>query len=263
MPNSLFNWCSWGRKSEPQPRQVFLGRRSDDQNYPANRSRSQKYSLLTFLPIVLANQFIFFLNIYLLVICLTQAIPDFRIGATWTYYGPLVFVLFVTLVREAVDDYRRYRRDCEINARKYRKLTAEGIVELSSDQIRGMESTPIAFSGICVFPSILGHSYVCGTLSHSSSVSDLIIVKKNQTVPADMVFLRTTEKSGTCFIKTDQLDGETDWKLRITIATTQGVPHAEVSYNPMPKCLRLLADTGQRFWTALTGPREFGCFNLC
>ncbi len=29
-----------------------------------------------------------------------------------------------------------------------------------------------------------------------------------------MVLLRTTEKSGACFIRTDQLDGETDWKLR-------------------------------------------------
>lgn len=33
-------------------------------------------------------------------------------------------------------------------------------------------------------------------------------------VPADLVLLRTTEKSGASFIRTDQLDGETDWKLR-------------------------------------------------
>src|SRR5262249_11457336 len=33
-------------------------------------------------------------------------------------------------------------------------------------------------------------------------------------VPADMVLMRTTEASGACFIRTDQLDGETDWKLR-------------------------------------------------
>lgn len=30
----------------------------------------------------------------------------------------------------------------------------------------------------------------------------------------DMLLLRTTEKSGGSFIRTDQLDGETDWKLR-------------------------------------------------
>ena len=36
-----------------------------------------------------------------------------------------------------------------------------------------------------------------------------------------MVLLRTTEKSGSCFIRTDQLDGETDLKLRLAIAETQ------------------------------------------
>ena len=33
--------------------------------------------------------------------------------------------------------------------------------------------------------------------------------------------LYTTEKSGSVFIRTDQLDGETDWKLRKAIVTTQ------------------------------------------
>ena len=36
-----------------------------------------------------------------------------------------------------------------------------------------------------------------------------------------MVLVRTTEKSGSCFIRTDQLDGETDWKLRLAVTETQ------------------------------------------
>ena len=32
---------------------------------------------------------------------------------------------------------------------------------------------------------------------------------------------RTTESSGACFIRTDQLDGETDWKLRLALSSTQ------------------------------------------
>ena len=35
-----------------------------------------------------------------------------------------------------------------------------------------------------------------------------------------MVLLQTTEKSGSVFIRTDQLDGETDWKLRKAVAFT-------------------------------------------
>merc|ERR1712226_1582558 len=37
----------------------------------------------------------------------------------------------------------------------------------------------------------------------------------------DMVLLRTTEQSGACFIRTDQLDGETDWKLRLAVPLSQ------------------------------------------
>ena len=47
----------------------------------------------------------------------------------------------------------------------------------------------------------------------------------DERVPADMVLLRTTEKSGSCFIRTDQLDGETDWKLRLAISETQKLPY--------------------------------------
>ena len=36
-----------------------------------------------------------------------------------------------------------------------------------------------------------------------------------------MLLLYATDKSGTVFIRTDQLDGETDWKVRRPITFTQ------------------------------------------
>jgi phospholipid-translocating ATPase len=65
-----------------------------------------------------------------------------------------------------------------------------------------------------------------GTVSVPSRkirVGDLIIIEKNQRVPADVVLLRTTETNGACFVRTDQLDGETDWKLRIAVPSTQAL----------------------------------------
>ncbi len=47
------------------------------------------------------------------------------------------------------------------------------------------------------------------------------MIHKDERIPADVVLLRTTEKQGACFIRTDQLDGETDWKLRIATPCTQ------------------------------------------
>ena len=52
----------------------------------------------------------------------------------------------------------------------------------------------------------------------------MIAIHKDERIPADMVLLRTTEKQGACFIRTDQLDGETDWKLRIAVPYTQSLP---------------------------------------
>lgn len=50
-------------------------------------------------------------------------------------------------------------------------------------------------------------------------------------MPADMVFLRTTEANGACFIRTDQLDGETDWKLRLAVPVTQKLETNEELFN--------------------------------
>ncbi|XP_055890293.1 probable phospholipid-transporting ATPase IIB isoform X1 [Biomphalaria glabrata] len=191
------NFCSncWGklfsiccREKELQARVVHIGLGTHPvEKHPRNVVRNQKYSIITFIPLVLFEQFKFFLNLYFLVMALSQLLPELRIGYLYTYWGPLGFVLFVTMCREALDDYRRYRRDKEANSQKYKKLTRDGIVRIPSSDIQ------------------VGH---------------LIILEKNQRVPADMVLLRTSEKDGGCFIRTDQLDGETDWKLRLSVQET-------------------------------------------
>lgn len=174
-----------------KPRTVVLGRESATQQFPRNVIRNQKYNIITFIPLTLYNQFKIFLNMYFLVVATSQFIPDLRIGALYTYWGPLAFVVFVTMCREAYDDFIRFRRDREVNSQQYKKLTKKGIVNVPSSAIK---------------------------------VSDLIIVEKDQRVPADIVFLRTSEKNGACFLRTDQMDGETDWKLRLTVPPCQRLP---------------------------------------
>lgn len=56
--------------------------------------------------------------------------------------------------------------------------------------------------------------------SANMKVGDIIKVHQNQRIPADMLLLYTTEKNGAVFIRTDQLDGETDWKLRKAVTFT-------------------------------------------
>nr|KAG5712977.1 hypothetical protein BaRGS_021771 [Batillaria attramentaria] len=188
--SKLFSKCR--RQKELKPRTVYIGLgRGLPEKHPRNVIRNQKYSIITFIPKVLFEQFRIFLNLYFLVMALSQLIPAVRIGYLYTYWAPLGFVLFVTMCREALDDWRRYRRDKEANSQMYRKLTRDGFVKVPSSDIQ---------------------------------VGDLIVVDKNQRVPADLVFLRTTEQDGACFIRTDQMDGETDWKLRLAVQTTQRLP---------------------------------------
>lgn len=55
----------------------------------------------------------------------------------------------------------------------------------------------------------------------SIRVGDIIKVNHSERVPCDMILIKTTDKSGGIFIKTDQLDGETDWKFREALTNTQ------------------------------------------
>jgi phospholipid-translocating ATPase len=50
---------------------------------------------------------------------------------------------------------------------------------------------------------------------------NIIELKAGNRIPADCVLIWTSEASHSVFIKTDQLDGETDWKLRNPAITTQ------------------------------------------
>lgn len=192
--NALARCCLWvwGRCCRPRElksRTITVGHPSREK-FPANVIRNQKYNMITFLPMVLFQQFKFFLNLYFLVMATSQFIPDIRIGYLYTYWGPLGFVLTVTIFREAIDDFRRHQRDKEVNGQKYRRL------------VHGRES-----------PELVPSSKL--------RVGDVVIVDKDQRVPADLVLLRTTEKTGACFVRTDQLDGETDWKLRLAVPDTQ------------------------------------------
>lgn len=48
-------------------------------------------------------------------------------------------------------------------------------------------------------------------------VGDLIHLSNNETVPADILLLRTSESHGACYIDTCDLDGETNLKRREVI----------------------------------------------
>ena len=76
------------------------------------------------------------MDIFFLLMASSQFIPFLRIGLIYTYWGPLMFVTFVTMCREGFDDFSRYRRDKEVNSSKYSKLTSRGTVAVASSDIK-------------------------------------------------------------------------------------------------------------------------------
>ncbi|EAW75599.1 ATPase, Class II, type 9A, isoform CRA_b [Homo sapiens] len=124
--------CEWLRccgGGEARPRTVWLGHpEKRDQRYPRNVINNQKYNFFTFLPGVLFNQFKYFFNLYFLLLACSQFVPEMRLGALYTYWVPLGFVLAVTVIREAVEEIRCYVRDKEVNSQVYSRLTARGTV---------------------------------------------------------------------------------------------------------------------------------------
>ncbi|TFK36105.1 hypothetical protein BDQ12DRAFT_258929 [Crucibulum laeve] len=181
--------------------------------YPPNIVRNQKYNAFTFLPIVFYEQFKFFFNLYFLLVALSQFIPALKIGFILTYIAPLAFVLFVTMGKEAYDDYKRNQRDREANSQRYLILEPP---------------PPTADHSSAEEAYLNTHANTRSVPSSSLRVGDLIHLEKNQRVPADLVLLHTSESSGTCFIRTDQLDGETDWKLRVAVPECQKMDEGDL-----------------------------------
>jgi phospholipid-translocating ATPase len=91
----------------------------------------------------------------------------------FTYIAPLVFVLTVTMLKEAYDDIMRMKRDKELNNFTYPVIdtqATDGFAQTKSEDLR---------------------------------VGMIVKLTQGQRVPADLVLLYTTEKNGSVFIKTD------------------------------------------------------------
>jgi phospholipid-translocating ATPase len=66
----------------------------------------------------------------------SQFIPSIRVGELYTYWAPLTFVITVTMLREAYDDFKRYLRDKELNSQLYKILTYDGIKMVPSSHLK-------------------------------------------------------------------------------------------------------------------------------
>lgn len=253
------------RFNEEISREVLLGR-SQPTRYPPNIVSNAKYTPWSFLPRTLYNEFSFFFNMYFLCVALSQTIPALRIGYISSYIIPLAFVVSISLGKEAVDDIARRRRDAESNGEEYTVLSLNSIVprdtnenlpsnvvgsdpELSNWSVEIFEiqkrSRDLRVGDVVKlrkdqrFPAdvVILKNISGDTPTLGQGESRLENTTKNTLLDDDNDNQKSTDAEdlkpvsadsiSDAFIRTDQLDGETDWKLRLPSPFTQNLPLSE------------------------------------
>ena len=164
-------------------------------HFPDNRIRNTKYTVYSFLPKTLYDQFKRPINIYFLFIAIIQLNDGLSPVHPATTWGPLLFVLLVSMFSELVDDIRRRRSDLAANSRLYSRCSRGKLQRLRSMDIM---------------------------------VGDILFLHDNDEIPADCVLLKSSDAEGTAYIQTTNLDGESDFKPRSAPKLTQAMHDSEV-----------------------------------
>ena len=157
---------------------VFLNRRDQNKDrFPRNVFITSKYTPWNFLFINLFEQFSRVANFVFLLVTLVQLIPGVSPFNIWSTLLPLIFILLVTAIKEAWEDYLRHKADKITNNVMYKRILPDG----SMQQI----------------PS-------CEIVS-----GDVIVLEDQEAIPADILVLACSDSDGTCYVDTSSLDGET------------------------------------------------------
>ena len=172
----------------------------------SNKVENHKYNLLSFIPVVIFNQFKQFGNFFYLIMTITQFFPALTVGFLFSYLSPLVIVVGASMLKELYDDINRRYQDRITNNEKYKIYKKNTLENGDAEEIE--------------------------VTSAELKIGDFIIINENQRVPADIILLKTFNNDADdnhSFIRTDQLDGETDWKLRKALGNTQKLTITEIT----------------------------------
>uniref|UniRef100_A0A667IDG4 P-type ATPase N-terminal domain-containing protein n=1 Tax=Lynx canadensis TaxID=61383 RepID=A0A667IDG4_LYNCA len=137
-----------------------------------NTIKTSRYNVFNFLPLNLFEQFQRLANAYFLVLLFLQLIPQISSLAWYTTVIPLMVVLSITAVKDAIDDMVKW------------------------------------------LPGIKEDKWM------NIQVGDIIKLRNNQPVTADILLLSSSEPYSLTYIETAELDGETNLKVKQAIPVT-------------------------------------------
>ena len=189
---SGFNFKFGRGKPDPStlgPRLIYLNNppANSANRYVDNHVSTAKYNTVTFLPKFLFEQFSKYANLFFLFTAVLQQIPNISPTNRYTTIVPLIIVLLVSAGKELVEDFRRKNSDKSLNYSKAQVL-------------RGSNFENIKWVNV--------------------AVGDIVRVESEESFPADLVLLASSEPEGLCYIETANLDGETNLKIKQAIPET-------------------------------------------
>ncbi|XP_037341705.1 probable phospholipid-transporting ATPase VD isoform X1 [Pungitius pungitius] len=176
-------------------------------SYKGNAICTTKYTWLTFIPMNLFEQFHRAANLYFLFLALLNWVPVVEAFQKEITMIPLLVVLTVIAIKDALEDYRRYLFDRKVN---------NNMVQ--------------AFCG-----KQKAYIYKCWK---DVRVGDFVRLSCNEIIPADMLLLYTSDPRGVCYIDTANLDGETNLKQRQVVSDLplEGVEFTAESFQCRVEC---------------------------
>lgn len=157
------------------------GKTNEKFEFAGNSIQTGKYSVFTFLPRNLFEQFHRVAYIYFLVIAILNQLPQLAVFGRGASILPLAFVLLVTAVKDAYEDWRRHQSDRIENNRLALVLVNNQFQQKKWKHIR---------------------------------VGEILKISANDTLPCDMVLLSTSDPTGVAYVQTINLDGESNLKTR-------------------------------------------------
>jgi len=155
--------------------------------FQLNKFKSSKYTLFSFLPLNLLEQFRRAANFYFLVTMVLTWVIDAPISPE-SWLLSLMFVVVITMIKQGYEDYLRHKEDNRANRRKVSVIRKGGLAVINSENIK---------------------------------VGDILYLTEDQEVPCDVIVLSSSQEQGQCYVMTANLDGETSLKTRCSTALTK------------------------------------------
>uniref|UniRef100_A0A3Q3WF51 Phospholipid-transporting ATPase n=1 Tax=Mola mola TaxID=94237 RepID=A0A3Q3WF51_MOLML len=181
------------------------GEENPNRHYANNKIKTTKYTVLSFLPKNLFEQFHRFANVYFVFIALLNFVPVVNAFQPELALAPVVFILSVTAIKDLWEDYRRHRSDMEINHMD------------------------------CLVYSRADRRYV-EKYWKEVRVGDFIRLRCNEILPADVLLLSSSDPDRLCHIETATLDGETNLKQRQIVRSFFDLVSLLLFYNSVIEC---------------------------